>query len=576
MNKNTNVLFTKNKQTVENKKLVNLIALVQSGKLSEAERMSKKLLKKLPRSPAIINILAASLVGQGKFKKALHAYNKILEINPKHAETYFNRGIVFQNLNRFEDSIDSYNHATDLKPNHSQAILNRGHAFQSLKKYESALENYNQVITLEPNLSDGNYNKGVVLQQLGKYEESVDSYNQSINLNPNHYQSFNNKGFSLQKIGKFKQALKAYNQAISLKPDYFEAYYNKAIVLEDLGEIDRAISSYKKALEIKKDDVEVRWNLSLLLILTGDLKKGWKEYEYGKLTIKRDRNVAQTPFASWNGENLSEKTILITTEQGIGDEIMFSSCIPDIFKQKPKKVIVECDKRISNLFKTSFKSIHCVNRKNRSLEEWKGVANNIDYQISIGSLPHFFRQDLSQFPSRKSFLLPNKHLVGKWKKRYNLLGNGLKIGISWLGGISDIQRSIALNNWTKILKLKAHFINLQYGDCGDEIKQLKKQYNIHINDWDDSDPLSDLDNFAAQISELDLVISVDNSTVHFSGALGVPTWVMLPLTSNYRWMLKRDDTPWYPTLKLFRKNQSTDWDDVFSAIESELKAISAN
>ena len=548
-----------------------LVKIYQLGQISKAEKMSRKLLKKFPKSPVVISILGATLVSQEKFKHALHAYNKIIQLNPSHTETYFNRGIVFQKLKQFQNSIDSYDQAIKLNPDYPQAFNNRGYAFQELGNFNQALESYNQVILLKPDYAEAFYNKGVIFQELGEFQNSIDSYDQAIKLNPDYPQAFNNRGYALQELGNLNQAIDSYNQAILLKPDYFEAYYNQGTALEDLRKIDEAIISYTKAIQTKKNDVEARWNLSLLLIMTEDLKNGWKEYEFGKLTDKKYRRSIQIPYTPWKGEKLSGKVILITAEQGIGDEIMFSSCFPDIITQNPKRIVVECDSRISALLENSFQSIQTIKRKNRSQAEWKEDAGSVDYQVSTGSLPKFFRQDMSQFPQKKSFLLPNKALVKKWKNRYALLGDGLKIGISWKGGNNDLQRSINLQDWTEIFKFKMHFVSLQYGDCMQEIKQLKKEKNVHIHSWNDADPLTDLDNFSAQISALDLVISVDNSTVHFAGAVGTTVYVLLPLLSNYRWMQYRDDSPWYPTMKLFRQMSHNNWNNVFYDIEKELK-----
>jgi len=352
-----------------------------------------------------------------------------------------------------------------------------------------------------------------------------------------------------------------------------EAYYNCGITLEDLGKINDSIKSYAKAIKIKHDYAEPHWNLSLLLLLNGDLKNGWEEYEYGKLTEKKDRRLAKAPYKIWNSESLKGKDILITAEQGIGDEIMFSSCIPEIINQNPNSVIVECDSRIATLLERSFKPIKTLNRKDRDKENWIKNIGNIDFQISIGSLPKFFRQSTGNFPLKKSFLLPNQSLQKKWKDRYNALGSGLKVGISWRGGNNDKLRSINLNLWKDIFQSKAHFINLQYGDYSQEVEQLKLDQSVHLHNWDDVNPLIEIDNFIAQISALDLVISVDNSTVHFAGAVGVPVWVLLPASPNYRWMQTRKDSPWYPTMKLYRQNHHDNWNDIFIDISKELNKL---
>jgi ADP-heptose:LPS heptosyltransferase len=162
----------------------------------------------------------------------------------------------------------------------------------------------------------------------------------------------------------------------------------------------------------------------------------------------------------------------------------------------------------------------------------------------------------------------------KWKNRLAELGEGIKVGISWRGGSKDsmkASRSIELISWESILQSDAHFVNLQYGDCTDEIEQIQQESGVHIYDWDDADPLTDLENFTAQIAALDLVISIDNSTVHFSGAVGTPTWVLLPDVPDWRWMLDRDDSPWYSEVRLFRQKMSGNWSDVISNVKSELE-----
>ena len=554
--------------------LVNkLVNLYQSGQTSKAERLCRKLLKSYPKSLLVINVLGAALTSQGKFKNALQTYNKVIQLKPDYAEAYFNRGVVFQELGKLQKAVDSYNQAIKLKLDYAQAFNNLGLALQALGEHNKAVNSYNKAIKFKSDYTAAYFNRGVVFHELGKFQKAVDSYNQAIKLKPDYVQAFNNLGLAFQELGKLNKAINSYDQAIAIKPDYFEAYYNQGITLEVLGKIDESIKNYTKAIQIKHDYAEPHWNLALLLLLTGDLQNGWTEYEYGRFTEKKDRRLVKAPYKLWKDEPLTNKEILITAEQGIGDEIMFSSCIPEIINKEPKRIVVECDSRIASLLERSFKPIETLNRKDRDKESWINDAGNIDFQISLGSLPKFFRQKMNDFPLKKSFLLVNNALNKKWKDRYDLLGDGLKIGISWRGGNNDKLRSINLQLWEDILQSKAYFINLQYGNHSDEVEQLKTEKGIHIHNWDDVDPLVKLDDFSAQISALDLVISIDNSTVHFAGALGTPAWVLLPLSSNYRWMQDRDDSPWYPTMKLFRQKHHGDWSNVFLNIKRELNKI---
>jgi len=203
-----------------------------------------------------------------------------------------------------------------------------------------------------------------------------------------------------------------------------------------------------------------------------------------------------------------------------------------------------------------------------------------DLIIAIGSLPLRFRADLSCFPHRRSYLTPHPEKVDEWKKRVQSLPDGLRGGISWKGGKDPRarkMRSVVLEQWKDILLLKGiTFINLQYGECKVEIMEAKENLNAVIYDWTDADPLQDLDNFAAQIAALDLVISVDNATVHMAGALGVPVWTLLPYSPNWRWMLDREDTPWYPAMRLFRQPAFGDWETVMKKVSQELRKMKNN
>ena len=269
------------------------------------------------------------------------------------------------------------------------------------------------------------------------------------------------------------------------------------------------------------------------------------------------------------------KNIIVLAEQGVGDEIMFSGCIPDIMKHSPHKLFLECNARLKPLFERSFPSIHIYEKSRAHDFSWINKHVDPDYYIPIGSLPKFFRNSVEQFPKRDSFLVPNLQLVEKWNQRLAELQDGLNIGISWQGGkekkIIDIK-STTLADWKPLLAMQANFINLQHGDTSKQIAEVCADENIQIHDWEDNDPLKDLDNQAALISTLDLVISVSNATIHLSGAVGTPTWVMLD--TNQSWPMMRTfehSTPLYQSVRLFRKHYQIAWHDVFMKVEAELQ-----
>ena len=252
---------------------------------------------------------------------------------------------------------------------------------------------------------------------------------------------------------------------------------------------------------------------------------------------------------------------------------MFASCIPELI-DRAGLCIVECDKRLVPLFARSFPESKVIPRVNTG-DQCTSDLPSADMRIALGSLPKFFRSDLLNFPQQRAYLQPDNRKVALWRNRYSNLGTGMKIGISWRGGSKPsekLARSTTLTHWSRLFSLtNVHFINLQYGDCAHELKEAKEKSGVTIHNWEDSDPLKDLDTFAAQINALDLVISVDNSTVHMTGALGIPVWTMLPYACDWRWMREFEDTPWYKTVRLFRQSEQGDWNDVFDRIFSSLK-----
>ena len=255
---------------------------------------------------------------------------------------------------------------------------------------------------------------------------------------------------------------------------------------------------------------------------------------------------------------------------------MFASCIPDLINLHPKQIILECDFRLVPLFERSFPQLNIQASRDCKDVHWLKELGDIDFQIAVGSLPGFFRQELSHFPASRSFLKPAPELLSEWRNRYAKIGKELKIGLSWSGGkdkkVKRI-RSIDLPSWEPIFRSGAHFVNLQYGDHSEEISQLELETGIHIYDWDDANPLVGLDSFAAQIVALDLVISVDNSTVHIAGAVGTPVWVLTPYNPDWRWMLERNNSPWYSTVRLFRQQKIGDWNGVINEISTKLQMM---
>ena len=341
-------------------------------------------------------------------------------------------------------------------------------------------------------------------------------------------------------------------------------------MLRNQVRLSESLDCWEHLLRNSPNNPQTKLQQALTLLTQGDYSQGWDEYEWRWKAEVRSRSFE---IPEWDGESLADQSILIHAEQGVGDEIMFASCIPE-FLEQVEECSIECDSRLISLFERSFPQARIFSRPINRSGTGQEPSIYFDRQIPMGSLPRFLRRSIESFPEQKGFLIPDEKRLQKWRERFAGLGNGLKVGISWRGGRKpDVRRSrsTSLDQWMPVLQTPGvQFINLQYRECRQELAMYQEQNGISIHDWVDADPVSDLDDFAAQIAALDLVISIDNATVHMAGALGVPVWTLLPFAADFRWMTGTDSSPWYPSMTHFRQPKPRDWKRVFDRVVCEL------
>jgi hypothetical protein len=311
--------------------------------------------------------------------------------------------------------------------------------------------------------------------------------------------------------------------------------------------------------------------MGMLHLLLGELGPGWRGYEFGtRMKYGRTRS-AYPQYRTWKGEDLAGKTVVVSAEQGIGDQIMFASLLPDLLERKAV-CLVRLDDRLQLLLRRSMSELTLISHDDAGLFQLDRYA--IDFQVSIGSLCRWLRPSLANFPSRGGYLRADAAQLDRLRSRYRQrFGGRPVIGISWRGGSGDTAqaRSTALTAWMPLLRQHGlAFVNLQYGDCRAELAAVQNQAGVEVFHDETVDPLKDLDGFAAQTAAMDLVISIDNSTVHMAGALGVPVWVLLPAVPDWRWMLGRSDSPWYSSVRLFRQPAAGAWTPVIDTVAREL------
>jgi len=485
---------------------------------------------------------------------------------------HFNKALLHHAANRIDQAIKHYRLALDCNPDHLPSLQVIALLMQQNGQHRNALDYYRHAIGLNPhspvlhNAIANCYDSCSLLQQ-ARYH-----YKQAINLRQDYAEALNNYGNICRKLGDYETAEQSLLDALRLNISV-ETLANLGLLMAEKKKYSAASSFYDHALRIQPENARVLWNKSLLLLSRGELKHGWALYDQGLAAKTRPNQISidKLPEEKYNREFFRDKVLHIHREQGIGDEIMFASCLAEIIAIS-KKCIVETDDRLVPLFQRSFKQAKILPRSEILLAHNHSQDENIDVHISIASLPRFLRHSFDDFPQAHHYLLAYKQATSAWKNRYKKLGDKFAIGISWRGGFGDqgLKRSAELNDWSALLhRDDCQFVNLQYGQVDEELKQFADI----VAEWPDTDHFHNLEQLAAQISALDLVITVSNVTAHLAGALGKPVWIILPYATNWRWFNGRNPCPWYKQARLFKQNTAGDWQSLFSEVNRELEKL---
>ena len=582
-----------NKETQLNQNIIEeIINLYKSGKLNDAKSKIENCIKELPKAFVLYNILGAIFADQGKLEEAVNHHRKAVEINPSYAEGYNNLGIALQKLKQLDEAVINYKKALKLKPNFAAAYNNLGGAYKKKEKFEEAIENFKKAIDLKPDYFEAHNNLGATYKDSGQPKKAVTSCKKAIEFNPNYAEAFNNLGIALAELGKLDEAIESYLQALKIKPDYAEVHNHLGNTLTGSGKIKEAINSYQKALSYKPDYAEVYNNLgnaskylgmnkdainnyskalelqpnhpeanfneSLVRLVMGEFKIGWKKYEFRWNTNQSFNQLRHQNIPLWLGkEELKNKKILVWSEQGYGDTIQFCRYIPKIIDLGAITTF-EVPKNLATL-------VGRISNKCKIVTTGSNVEK-YDFQVPLMSLPLVFNTDLASIPKKIPYLDIPSDLVKHWSK---ILGpkNKMRIGLAWSGRKTykeDRFRSLKLKTILPIISGEFDFFCLQKDIREEDEEDLKKSSIKFVGD-------QDFLNTAAIIKNLDLVITVDSVMPHLSGAINFPIWLLLPFCPDWRWLLDRKDSPWYPSVKIFRQKKINDWENVIKIICDEIK-----
>jgi tetratricopeptide (TPR) repeat protein len=550
--------------------LRNALALHKAGRLRKAEQTYRQILKFDADHADSLHLLGMIEYQIGHSEDAISLIRRAIKRNSKEAVYYSNLGTIYHAQGRLEEAASCYQQAVALQPDLATAHYNLGTIRQSQEKLDEAAACYEQALLLQPNLAEAHYNLGNVLQEQDKLDEAIRCYERALSIEPAKYEALHNLGNALQSQDKLDEARCCYEQTLNIAPLYAKAHFSLATVFHAIGKLDEERNGYRTALALDPNFSGAAFAEALAQLFQGEFTSGWPGYEWRWRMKEHTPPMRTYSQPLWTGEKLQDGRLLIWGEQGVGDEIMFAGLIPELLRTG-NCCVLDCAARLQPLFERSFPDVEVVSSRAAGCDPVHDPKMQIEAHLPIGSLAGFFRSDESAFAATQSPYLvadsaEREHFRAKYADGRRLLG------IAWYTNNkkSGRSRSIDLAQLAPLVaQPDIRWISLQYGDH-EELQKQATAAGITLLIDREVDQFSNIDRFAAQVAAMDLVITIDNSTAHLAGALGIPTWVLLPFVSDWRWMGEREDSPWYPTLRLFRQPRRGDWQSVIKKLGHSL------
>jgi tetratricopeptide (TPR) repeat protein len=501
---------------------------------------------------------AIDLHRTGQFTDAERFYQQVLQAKPDHFDALHMLGVVRYQQGRHSEALDLVGAALTARPGSAWALSTRGVVLQHLKRYAEAVASFDQALAITPDDAEALNNRGNALQELKRYDQALADYDQALAIRPDFAGAHNNRGNVLQQMTRYDQALASYDQALALAPHDVQALHNRGAALQALNRQAEAVASYERALAVEPDNADVQWSESLARLSLGDFRNGWPKFE-SRWHTSDVSSRQRFPQPLWLGDDsLAGKTILLYAEQGLGDAIQFVRYVP-LVAARGGKVVLAVHAELKPLL--------------------RGLAGagvfgegeplpGFDLRCPLLSLPLAFGTTLETIPAQIPYLEAPPERLARWTPR--LPPGSRRVGLVWSGNPAhqnDRNRSIAFERLAPLLSVAGvQFVSLQKDVRESDAQALRRQPGV----VDLGPALDDFADAAAVVSQLDLVITVDTAAAHLAGAMGKPVWILLPFSPDWRWLLDREDSPWYPSARLFRQPTIDDWASVVTRVAQEL------
>jgi tetratricopeptide (TPR) repeat protein len=499
-----------------------------------------------------------TLVALGRLDEALKSFEQAIVLHPHHQNALLNRAQVLERLGRAREALASFDLALALAPGTADSFNMRGNVHYGMRSFAAALADYDRAAAMRPDAAPLHNNRGNALRELGRHKEALAAFDRAIALKGDYAQAYNNRGNALLELNRVEEALLDYERALALKPDFADALVNRGNALHYLGRSQEALASFDRAIAASPQLAEAHWNKALTLLALGDFERGFEGYEW-RWKRKGELEPRNFPRPQWRGEDLHGRTILLHAEQGYGDTIQFIRYLP-LVAAKGGKVVLEIPDDLKPLVGRP-DGVTAIVGRGEELPPF-------DVHCPLMSLPWAFRTTLATVPAPIPYLAAPADRAERWRARL-ARARAPRVGLVWSGKPThrnDRNRSIPLPLLAPLLALRGiAFVSLQK-EYRDADLAVLGHYPLHRLDSE----LGDFADTAAVIDGLDLVIAVDTAVAHLAGAMGRPLWLLLPAIGDWRWLLSRGDSPWYPTARLFRQPAIGDWQSVVAAVGREL------
>jgi tetratricopeptide (TPR) repeat protein len=572
------------------------IALNDSGRHADAIDAFHQAIAREPKTARNHFNLGVILKDAGQPDAAVEAYRQAIALDPENPDAYVNLGVIHMECGRNDSAFHCFAEAQRLgaagsavavnlavcllnndehvaalgiatevlsrDPACSDAHIVRGNVLVAMERHSDAVCAFEAAIALDPGSVKAYNNLGIALKELARFDEAVAAYRQALTLDPSHVDAHINLGVALQEQDQFDAALACYRQALAIDPGNAKALSNFGVALDQKGLRDASLDAYRRAAALAPDAAKIRFNLAVGLLRAGDMAQGWAEYEWRWRGGVRALKAPKLPQPLWDGDDLAGRTLLVHAEQGLGDTLQFVRYLP-LLARRGARVVLVVPTPLERLLRSSLAGV--------SVAGADAPLPHFDVHLPLMSLPRVFRTDLDSIPAQVPYLAVDPAAVAQWRQR---LGNGaaLKVGVAWSGNPNhknDRHRSIA----AAVLLTELLMPGVQLYSVQKSARPADRSSLISLSHivTDLAPRFGDLGDTAAALMALDLVITVDTSVAHLAGALGRPVWTLLPFTPDWRWLLEREDSPWYPTMRLYRQQRFDDWDDVFERLRADLR-----